>query len=298
MTHLVRFIHPQIGPHPHLGLLADNTVYDVSDVALSLGAWLRSSQGRVAAAIGELETQMPRAASYPASDFAPAPRAGAPHYLAPVDDQEIWAAGVTYEQSRAARQEEAQDGGDIYARVYSAERPELFFKAAGWRVVPPGSAVGIRADASWSVPEPELGVLFNPAMEVVGFAVGNDMSSRDIEGENPLYLPQAKIYNRSCALGVGILLNPATDWPSAEICVRIKRQGTLAFEGAAHTSRIKRSLLELAEYLGRCYSFPEGVLLLTGTGTVPPPDFTLAVGDVIRIEIEGIGELTNLVQLT
>ena len=255
-------------------------------------------QGRVAAAIGELETQMPRAASYPASDFAPAPRAGALHFLAPVEDQEIWAAGVTYEQSRAARQEEAQDGGDIYARVYSAERPELFFKAAGWRVVPPGSAVGIRADASWSVPEPELGVLFNPAMEVVGFAVGNDMSSRDIEGENPLYLPQAKIYNRSCALGVGILLNPATDWPSAEICVRIKRQGTLAFEGAAHTSRIKRSLLELAEYLGRCYSFPEGVLLLTGTGTVPPPDFTLAVGDVIRIEIEGIGELTNLVQLT
>jgi 2-dehydro-3-deoxy-D-arabinonate dehydratase len=240
-----------------------------------------------------------------------------PHWLPAVDEQEVWAAGVTYERSRAARQEEAQDGGDIYARVYQAERPELFFKAQGKRVIGPYGGVGIRSDATWNVPEPELVVVFNPAMEVVGFSVGNDMSSRDIEGANPLYLPQAKVYKASCGMAGGIVLNPASEWPQTTIRLTIRRNtqpspaptdnsleniSTLddwlvIFQGEIHTSRIKRQLSELADYLGRSSEFPDGVALLTGTGIVPPPEFTLAEGDVTEIEIEGIGRLVNRVRV-
>jgi len=298
MTYLLRFSHPETGAEPRIGLQLDDQIYDVSDFAPSVAAWLRSSVGRVAEAIDELEAharQSPIRISV--SELTTNPQSGTPHWLAPVDAQEVWAAGVTYERSRAARQEEAEDGGDIYARVYQAERPELFFKAQGWRVIGPGGAVGIRADASWSVPEPELAVVFNPAMEVVGFTVGNDMSSRDIEGANPLYLPQAKVYASSCALGPGILLNPATTWPAATIRLTIERAGEVAFKGEVDTSRIKRSIPELADYLGRSTRFPDGVVLLTGTGTVPPPDFTLAAGDVVTIEIEGVGRLQNTVKV-
>src|SRR5690606_555963 len=186
------------------------------------------------------------------------PVVASPRLLAPVDEAEVWAAGVTYEISRDARQEESQDGGDVYARVYNAERPEIFFKAQGWRVVGPGDEVGIRSDATWSVPEPELGIVFNPAMEVVGFTIGNDMSSRDIEGANPLYLPQAKVYTASCAMGPGILLKPTTNWPEAAINITIERDGTAAFEGSVHTDRIKRTISELADYLGHSYTFPNG----------------------------------------
>jgi 2-dehydro-3-deoxy-D-arabinonate dehydratase len=298
MTLLVRFYHPQAGPDARVGLQANDAIYDVSDAVPSIASWLQQSQGRVVKAIAELEALTAQAiCQYLANDFAPAPVCDQPHLLPPVDTQEIWAAGVTYEQSRTARQEEAQDGGDIYARVYDAERPEIFFKALGWRVVAPGGEVGIRSDATWSVPEPELAVVYNPALEVVGFAVGNDMSSRDIEGANPLYLPQAKVYTASCALGPGIVLNPTDDWPSATISLTIERGGLAAFEGSVHTSRIKRTIRELGNYLGRSYSFPEGVVLLTGTGTVPPSEFTLAAGDVVRIQIEGIGSLTNTVKV-
>src|SRR5690606_5329488 len=227
-------------------------------------SWLRQSAGRVADAIADLE-RLPEQAEgrFSITEFSDAPLPDQPHLLAPVDGQEIWAAGVTYERSREARQEEARDGGDVYARVYFAERPEIFFKAQGWRVIGPGGEVGIRSDATWSIPEPELGVVFNPNLEVVGFTVGNDMSSRDIEGENPLYLPQAKVYTASCALGPGIVLNPATEWPSATISMKIERGGSVVVEGDIHTSRIKRTLSDLAQYLGRCYSFPDGVALLT-----------------------------------
>jgi 2-dehydro-3-deoxy-D-arabinonate dehydratase len=298
MSTLVRFYHPNQGGEARVGLLVEDTVYDISRSVPSISSWLRQSAGRVADAIADLE-RLPEQAEgrFSITEFSDAPLPDQPHLLAPVDGQEIWAAGVTYERSREARQEEARDGGDVYARVYFAERPEIFFKAQGWRVIGPGGEVGIRSDATWSIPEPELGVVFNPNLEVVGFTVGNDMSSRDIEGENPLYLPQAKVYTASCALGPGIVLNPATEWPSATISMKIERGGSVVVEGDIHTSRIKRTLSDLAQYLGRCYSFPDGVALLTGTGVVPPSEFTLAAGDVVTLSIEGIGELKNRVKV-
>jgi 2-dehydro-3-deoxy-D-arabinonate dehydratase len=294
MTSLVRFINPETESGARFGLQYDGVIYDVTDQFATISAWLQASVGRVEHAIQDLKTAAPKCVRYyPVGIFAD----GDGGLLAPVDGQEIWAAGVTYERSREARQQEAVDGGDVYARVYGADRPELFFKANGWRVVGHGGEVGIRADATWSVPEPELGVVFNPAMEVVGFTVGNDMSSRDIEGANPLYLPQAKLYTASCALGMGIRLNPSNEWPDTTIRMNILRGGSSAFSGEVHTARIRRKISELAGYLGRSQSFPQGVVLLTGTGIVPPQDFTLAAGDVVHIEIEGIDTLTNTVKV-
>jgi 2-dehydro-3-deoxy-D-arabinonate dehydratase len=214
--------------------------------------------------------------------------------LAPVVSQEVWAAGVTYYRSRNARMEESRDagGGDFYDRVYAAERPELFFKAAGRSVVGPGSAVRIRSDAQWSVPEPELTLLINPAGAIVGYTIGNDMSSRDIEGENPLYLPQAKVYDGSCALGPCILLSAEPPSKTA-IQLEIARQGKTVFKGKTTLAELKREPKELARFLFRENSFPHGVFLMTGTGIVPEDDFTLARGDAIRISIDGIGTLEN-----
>lgn len=215
----------------------------------------------------------------------------------PVGRQEIWAAGVTYKRSEEAREAESNNS-TIYTRVYSAKRPELFFKANGYDVVELGAPVGIRRDATWSVPEPELVVVINARMEVVGFTIGNDMSSRDIEGENPLYLPQAKVYEGACALGPRIWLQPgATQWPDVAIAVAIERGGAVAFSGQTSTAALHRSLGELVEYLGRCKRFPFGALLFTGTGIVPPDTFTLAEGDVVRIRIDPIGELVNTVRV-
>jgi 2-dehydro-3-deoxy-D-arabinonate dehydratase len=298
MSALVRFYHPERGQKPGIGLLIDQTVYDLSASVESIAVWLRQSVGRTAEAVADLERMAQQSAqSYPLSAFVTVPAPDHAHILAPVDAQEIWAAGVTYERSRAARQEEAQDGGDVYARVYTAQRPEIFFKALGWRVVGPGGEVGIRSDATWSVPEPELAVVYNPNLEPVGFTIGNDMSSRDIEGANPLYLPQAKVYTDSCAIGPGIVLDPTTEWPQTTISLQIQRGGTVAFEGEVHTSKIRRRIDELGRYLGHSYTFPDGVVLLTGTGVVPPADFTLAAGDVVTIRIEGIGSLANRVKV-
>jgi 2-dehydro-3-deoxy-D-arabinonate dehydratase len=301
---LVRYYDPKYSDNPkffYLGLKIGNTVYGFKDPQYSTQAifsWLTSSAGRVAEAIEELERlAQDTPYTYPSTYFDLSPADDRPHWLPPIDTQDIWAAGVTYERSKDARQEEAVDGGDVYARVYRAARPELFFKAHGRNVVGPFGEVGIRADATWSVPEPELALVVNPAMEVVGFTIGNDMSSRDIEGENPLYLPQAKVYTASCALGPGILLNPATEWPDTTIRLCIRRGGTVAFQGEVHTSRIRRTIGELVSYLGRSNQFPYGVVLLTGTGIVPPGDFTLAAGDVVEITIDGIGTLVNTVKL-
>ena len=292
---LVRFCDPD--EKACVGLQIADTIYDLSDTVSSLSDWLRESVGHVENAIGALETLAQNASrTFEVADLA-APAPGKPRLLAPIDEAEVWAAGVTYEISRDARQEESEDGGDVYARVYNAERPEIFFKAQGWRVVGPGDEVGIRSDATWSVPEPELGIVFNPALEVVGFTIGNDMSSRDIEGANPLYLPQAKVYTASCSLGPGILLNPTSEWPDVTIRIRIERDGTAAFEGDVHTSRIKRNITELGQYLGHSYTFPNGAVLLTGTGTVPAADFTLAAGDVVTINIDSIGQLVNTVKV-
>lgn len=217
--------------------------------------------------------------------------------LAPVVSQEVWAAGVTYYRSRSARIEESKDtgGGSFYDRVYAAERPELFFKATGRRVVGPGGAVRIRSDAKWSVPEPELTLLLNPSGEIVGYSIGNDMSSRDIEGENPLYLPQAKVYDGSCAIGPCVLLSSDLLSKTTVIQLEIMRQGKIVFTGNTTLAELKRDPRELAKFLFRDSSYPQGVFLLTGTGIVPGDDFTLASGDIIRISIDGIGTLQNYV---
>jgi 2-dehydro-3-deoxy-D-arabinonate dehydratase len=217
--------------------------------------------------------------------------------LAPVGSQEVWAAGVTYYRSRNARMEESKDagGGSFYDRVYAAERPELFFKAMGRRVVGPGAAVRIRSDAKWSVPEPELTLLINPEGDIVGYTIGNDMSSRDIEGENPLYLPQAKVYDGSCALGPCVLVTSEPLSKKTGIQIDIARQGKTVFAGNTTLAELKRDPKELVQFLFRDSSFPQGAFLLTGTGIVPGDDFTLASGDVIRISIDGIGTLENYV---
>ena len=225
----------------------------------------------------------------PAADFASA------RLEAPIGSQEVWAAGVTYYRSRSARMAEAKDagGGDFYDRVYSAERPELFFKATPSRVAGPGSPVRIRSDARWSVPEPELTLLINPRGEIIGYTVGNDMSSRDIEGENPLYLPQAKVYDRSCALGPCILVIGEPLSPATPIRLEIIRGGRAEFTGATTLAELKREPAQLVEYLFRENRFPAGAFLMTGTGIVPPDSFALAPGDLVRITIDPIGTLEN-----
>jgi 2-dehydro-3-deoxy-D-arabinonate dehydratase len=216
--------------------------------------------------------------------------------LAPIGRQEVWAAGVTYTRSRSARIEESAEagGGSFYDRVYEAERPELFFKAAGWRVRGPGEPVRVRADARWSVPEPEIALVVTPAGRIVGWTIGNDMSSRDIEGENPLYLPQAKIYDGACALGPAIVVGdpPAADTP---IAVRVARGGATAFEGRTTFGRMRRDPASLVEFFYRETSFPDGCVLLTGTGVVPEADFGLRAGDEIHIHVPPAGTLTNVV---
>jgi 2-dehydro-3-deoxy-D-arabinonate dehydratase len=217
--------------------------------------------------------------------------------LAPIGSQEVWASGVTYYRSRNARMEEAKTagGGDFYDRVYVAERPELFMKATPNRVVGHRGKVAIRKDATWSVPEPELTLLANPAGKIVGYTIGNDMSSRDIEGENPLYLPQAKVYDRSCALGPGILISGEPISTSTEIHMQIVRAGKPVFNGSTALTELKRTFSVLLEYLYRDNAFPNGCFLLTGTGIVPPDEFTLQQQDEVRITITGIGTLVNTV---
>jgi len=215
---------------------------------------------------------------------------------APVCRQEVWAAGVTYKRSKIAREEESVGAAAFYDKVYTADRPELFLKAAAWRVVGPGGRVRIRKDGKWNVPEPELALVISPALKIVGVTIGNDMSSRDIEGENPLYLPQAKVYDGSCAVGPAITLAGAMPpLGSVQVRLEIDRGGQRAFEGSTNLGQMKRTPEELVGWLGRETSFPHGAILLTGTGIVPPDAFTLASGDEIRITIDGIGTLANRV---
>jgi 2-dehydro-3-deoxy-D-arabinonate dehydratase len=216
--------------------------------------------------------------------------------LPPVERQEVWAVGVTYLRSKTARMEESDFSATAYDKVYDAPRPELFFKAMPEKVVGFGDKIGIRRDATWSVPEPELALVLSASGEVVGYTIGNDMSSRDIEGENLLYLPQAKIYDRSCALGPFITIGATEEEARAwRIEIRISRDDREVFRGETEVSRIKRRFDELAGYLFRSQTFPSGAVLLTGTGVVPADDFTLEAGDVVRIDIGGIGSLENTV---
>ena len=209
--------------------------------------------------------------------------------LPPVEsNQEVWASGVTYLRSREARKSES-DVGDVYEMVYDADRPEIFLKAPGWRAVGHGMPFRIRVDSEWNVPEPELVLVINSGGEIIGYCAGNDASSRDIEGANPLYLPQAKMYNQSCAIGPGIVLAEVDQMSSLDISLEISRNGSPAFTGETSTSNMKRSLQELTDYLFKELDFPSGALLMTGTGIVPPDEFTLQPGDLVRITV---GELT------
>jgi 2-dehydro-3-deoxy-D-arabinonate dehydratase len=217
---------------------------------------------------------------------------------APVDGQEVWAAGVTYLRSKTARMEESDFSATAYDRVYEAERPEIFFKSLAEKAVGPADAVGIRRDARWSVPEPELVLIFDSKGEIRGYTAGNDMSSRDIEGENLLYLPQAKIYDRSCALGPWIVTGPSEEEARAwSISVEISREGRAVFGGQTSVGQIRRSFKSLGEFLFRSQRFPHGAALLTGTGIVPPDNFTLAAGDEIEVKISGVGAIKNRVEI-
>ena len=214
--------------------------------------------------------------------------------LPPLDRQEVWAAGVTYRRSRRARMEESETAASCYDLVYASPRPEIFFKATPNRVAGPGKPLRIRQDSEWTVPEPELTLVLNSRLQLVGYTIGNDMSSRDIEGDNPLYLPQAKVYDDCCGLGPCITL-PGGMPPRSDIniAMSIHRDGQVAFQGTTSVAKMARSFENLIGWLGRDNSFPLGVYLLTGTGIVPESDFALAPGDVVNITIDGIGTLSN-----
>ena len=262
-------------------------------------ALLPSGRGGSAIALSDiLHASNPeeRAGELAAAADPPVPL-GSLKLLAPIDHQEVWAAGVTYQRSQVARREESKGAGAFYDLVYQAPRPELFFKATPHRVVGPGGHVRMRADSRWCVPEPELALVVSPRLELVGYTIGNDMSARDIEGENPLYLPQAKVHDACCALGPVVTLESAMPPPDKiEITLSITRDSHVVFEGATSIARMARRFDELIGWLGRDNSFPSGVILLTGTGIVPPDEFSLRRGDVIAMTITGIGTLQNVVE--
>ena len=274
---LVRFSSG--GGQPRAGVLNDDMITAAAEP--SLGDLLAMSADRIR-----------EVCAAPSGESVPLADAG---LLAPVDGRtEVWAAGVTYERSRAARMAESENSADCYDRVYDAARPELFFKSAAWRVRGPGDAVSVRADSTIDVPEPELAVVLNHAAEVVGYTICDDLSSRSIEGENPLYLPQAKIYRGGCAVGPWI--RPAWEIPdpyALTIELTISRAGAVVWDGSSSTAGLRRRIDELASYLFREDDFPAGVILSTGTSLVPDLPFTLAAGDEIRIAISEIGELVN-----
>jgi 2-dehydro-3-deoxy-D-arabinonate dehydratase len=254
------------------------------------------SGGQYASLSDILEEEVPHeVAEILSAGAAPIPLSEA-KLLAPIDQQEVWAAGVTYRRSKTARMEESEAAADCYDRVYAAPRPELFLKATPHRVAGPGDPVRIRQDSQWNVPEPELALVLDSRLRLVGFTIGNDMSSRDIEGENPLYLPQAKVYSASCALGPCITLHHTGEMPpfyKIGIAMVVRRDGQVAFKGKTTTEELARTFEDLTGWLGRENSFPNGAFLLTGTGIIPPNVFTLLPGDVVDIAIDGIGTLSN-----
>jgi 2-dehydro-3-deoxy-D-arabinonate dehydratase len=268
-------------PTPRVGLLETEKVIPIASGPDCLSAILHAENVR-----NKIHQLL--AAADPAVDLASI------QLQAPLDKQEVWGAGVTYERSKQARQEESEAGASFYDEVYRAARPELFLKATPSRVVGPGHAIRVRADSRWCVPEPELALVISPRLELVGFTIGNDVSARDIEGENPLYLPQAKVYDACCALGPAITL--VTAMPSraeTTIHLEIQRDSSTIWQGSTSLVRMVREFDELIGWLGRDNRFPDGVILLTGTGIIPPDEFTLELDDLVRIAIDGIGVLIN-----
>jgi len=290
---LVRVQRP--GAEAAWGIVEDGQVFQVSPEGGAAGRFLATllEQPEPVQALRELRAR--GGAPLGRLDELAGAKEG-PRLLAPIEGQEVWAAGVTYQRSKVARMEESAGAASFYDKVYDADRPELFLKATPSRVSGPGAAVRIRQDARWNVPEPEVALLVSPALKIVGYTVGNDMSSRDIEGENPLYLPQAKVYAQCCGLGPAILLEEEgrshRDFP---ITLRIERDGQLAYSGETSTAQMKRTFGELVEWLGRDNVFADGVFLLTGTGLVPGDDFTLEHCDRVSITVPEIGTLTNVV---
>jgi 2-dehydro-3-deoxy-D-arabinonate dehydratase len=279
---ICRFRRPR-GDETGIGaVITDDVVIDLASAGVGSLASILDAADPTATARSAVARSTVR---FPLADVA---------LLPPVERQEVWAAGVTYLRSKTARMEESDFSATAYDRVYDAERPEIFFKALGEKAVGPDAAVGIRGDATWNVPEPELALVMNAHGHLVGCTIGNDMSSRDIEGENLLYLPQAKVYDRSCALGPWIVLGADESairrW---SISVAIERGGTTVFSGSTGVDRIRRSFDDLIGHLWRSQSFPHGVVLLTGTGVVPDESFTLAAGDRVSIDIDGIGRMEN-----
>lgn len=291
---LCRFHLP--GEGPRLGGVYEGRVVDLTAREPELCASLASM---LAAPAGALDDVLARHAGAPADyQYAAldrAPTDDAPHLLAPLDAQEVWAAGVTYTRSRQARMAESEASADVYARVYDAERPELFFKATPSRVAGPHAPIAVRADSTWTVPEPELTLLLDARLAVVGYTVGNDLTARDIEAQNPLYLPQAKVFDRGAVLGPLIVPAGALDPYTLEIECIIRRGGDVAFQASTNTSALHRRLDDLVTYLGRHNVFPAGAYLMTGTGIVPPDDVSLKSGDEVTITISGIGTLRNVV---
>lgn len=268
---------------PRLGMMQDGSNYDLTaaneTAFASIASWLALPDP-----VGAAREAAVRARKFPLPDDLT--------FLAPLDEQEVWACGVTYLRSKVARIEESEGGGDFYDLVYDAQRPELFFKSTPRRVAGPGEAIRIRRDSTWDVPEPELCLVISSQGAIVGYTIGNDVSSRSIEGENPLYLPQAKVFEGACALGPVITIDGEKE---RAIRLTIARGGEVVFAGETSTAQMRRTPQELVGYLFRELAFPEGAFLLTGTGIVPGDDFTLQSGDVVTIGIEGIGILENFV---
>jgi len=277
----------QKGEEIRIGLVTDDsTVVDVTAAGVTRLFELLEGEDSIRS-LGELFSRQKKLPRMQLSEV---------QFCAPVERQEVWAAGVTYLRSKKARMEESNFSATAYDRVYDAARPELFFKSLAEKVAGSSEVVGIRRDSRWSVPEPELALVLNSKGRIVGYTIGNDMSSRDIEGENLLYLPQAKIYQHSCALGPWIEIGPSEEQARKwTIAISIIRAGEIAFKGETSVGQIKRNLTALAEYLFRSQSFPQGAVLLTGTGVVPPDHFTLQAKDEIEISISGIGTLRNAV---
>ncbi|QEH33709.1 Ureidoglycolate lyase [Aquisphaera giovannonii] len=268
-------------PTPHAGLLDGDRVIRLATGDRALSQILEADD-------------VPATVEALAAKADPALPVDSVQLLAPIDRQEVWGAGVTYERSKVAREEESEKGATFYDMVYRADRPELFLKATPSRVAGPGRPIRVREDSSWTVPEPELALVISPSLRLVGYTLGNDVSARDIEGENPLYLPQAKVYDACCGLGPTIALaSSLPDIRNAQMDLEIDRGGRVAWAGSTPISRMVRSFEDLIGWLGRDNRFPDGVFLLTGTGIVPPDDFSLRPGDVVRITVEGIGTLAN-----
>lgn len=284
MSRMVRFHHPEQGAR--LGLLSEDeaSVTDLTvqqpDVFATMATWLATDDP-----VQAVQTVSRSATPIPLS---------AVELLSPIEVQELWGAGVTYERSKVARMEESESGGNFYDLVYVAERPEIFFKATPYRVVPPGKPVRIRRDSTWDVPEPELTLVVSATGKIVGYTVGNDMSSRSIEGQNPLYLPQAKTWDGCASVGPAIrVFDEAVNLKDLTIRLVIERAGAVVFDESISTGRMRRTAEELVGFLFREATFPDGVFLMTGTGIVPPDSFTLQSGDVVHITIGDAGTLTN-----